>query len=79
MSKTLKGSFINKLDILMTTNFSSQLCTFRKNHNAQYSFLKFERHLDKGDKIKVILMDLLKAFDTISRNLLLAKLVACGF
>ena len=36
-------------------------------------------HLDQGEKIGVILMNLSKAFDTINHSLLLAKLDAHGF
>ena len=66
----------------MTTKFSPYLCDFRKNHNAQYSLLKMEKnletwkkHLDKREKVGVILMDLSKTFDTINHSFLLAKLV----
>ena len=52
----------------MTTQFSPYLCGIRKNHSAQYSLLKmigtWKKHLDKGEKIGVILMDLSKVFDT---------------
>ena len=39
----------------------------------------WKKHLDKGEKIGVILMDLAKAFDQINHSLLLANLVAYGF
>ena len=46
----------------MTKKFSPYLCGFRKDHNAQYSLLKmietWKKHLDEGEKIRVIPMDL---------------------
>ena len=67
----------------MITKFSPYLCGFRKSHNAQYSLLKmietWKKHLDKGEKIAVILMDLSKAFEKPLKSLLLAKLDAYGF
>ena len=40
---------------------------------------KWKGALDKGENICVLFMDLLKAFDTINHNLLLAKLKAYEF
>ena len=39
----------------------------------------WEKNLDKGNEIAVILMDLSKVFDTINHSLLLVKLEAYGF
>ena len=39
----------------------------------------WKKHMDKGEKIEVILMDLSKAFDTINHSLLLAELDECDF
>ena len=83
MSKVFEKILYKQIDTFMTTKFSPYLCGFRKNHNAQYLLLKmietWKKHLDKGEKIGVILMNLSKAFNTINHSVLLAKLDAYGF
>ena len=83
MSKVFERILYTQIDTLMITKFSPYLCGFRKKYNAQYLLLKmietWQKHLDKGEQIGVILMDLSKAFDTINHSLLLAKLDGYGF
>ena len=77
MSKVFERILYKQIDTFMINKFSSYLCGFRKNHNAQYSLLKmietWKKYLDKGIKNGIILMDFSKAFNTINQSLLLAK------
>ena len=57
--------------------FSEYLTFFRKNHNKQNSLLRMIE-LNNGSNVGVIVIDLLKAFDSLNYNLLLAKLEAYG-
>ena len=57
--------------------FSEYLTFFRKNHNKQNSLLRMIE-LNNGLNVGVIVIDLLKAFDSLNYNLLLAKLEAYG-
>ena len=57
---------------------NSILCGFRKAHNTEHPLFKLlhscQKKLDSGSFVGLILMDLLKAYDCISHELLIAKL-----
>ena len=68
---TYMNSFLKKL-----------LCGFRKSHSTQYALFKLLqarlKEIDNLGFIGTVLMDLSKAFDYLSHNLLIAKLGAYG-
>ena len=67
----------------MINKLSSLLCGFRKRYSTQYAFLrlieKWRKCLDNSEIITAIQIDLSKAYDCISYDLLIAKLHAYGF
>ena len=62
---------------------SKFLCGFRKGHSTQHALLnllkQWQESLDKSHVVGTVLLDLSKAFDSLSHDLLLAKLAAYGF
>ena len=67
----------------MNPKLSKYITGFQNNHNTQHALLKiietWRSKLNCGNKIGTLLMDLLKAFDTINDNLFLFKLKAYDF
>ena len=59
--------------------FSKYLCGFRKGHSTQHCLLYMLEGTDKGMYTGILLTDLTKAFDSISHDLLVAKLNSYGF
>ena len=78
----MKKFFISKSMIISITFFQN-ICRFRKGHSTQHCslyMLEFQRKaLDKGMYTGILLTDLTKAFDSMSRDLLVAKLNSYGF
>ena len=66
----------------MESKFSKYLTAFGKNYNTQNPLLRktksWKAKLNNGSKFEVIIMDLLKAFDSLNHDLSFAKLEAYG-
>ena len=62
---------------------SDKLSAYRKNYSIQHVLLRlienWRRCLDENKVVGAVLMDLSKAFDCLSHELLIAKLDAYGF
>ena len=81
--KCMKNYFLFKFIVFFNRIFSKYLCGFREGHSTQHCLLymleNLRNSLDKGLKTGVLLTDLSKVFNSISHDLLIAKLNAYGF
>ena len=68
---------------LVQSFLSSLLCGFREGYSTQHALLRLietcNKSIDSGGIAGVVLKDLLKAFDCLDHELLIAKLNAYGF
>ena len=83
VSKVFERIMYHQINDYMRDKLSKQSTRFRKNHSTQHCLSCmleiWKKVLDKGGYICTIFMNLLKAFDTLKYDLLIAKLDAYGF
>lgn len=82
LSKVFERLLFNQLSAFFEKKFSKFLCGFRKKFSTQTALIRlisqWQQCLDKSGKVGALLMDLSKAFDCLSHELLTAKLAAYG-
>ena len=83
ISKIFERCTFRQISSSMDSYLSKQQCGFRKGCSTQYCLLvmleKWKNGVNKGKCFGALLMDLSKAFDFLSHELLIAKLHAYGF
>ena len=81
--KIFQGCMFRQNSSFMDSYLSKQQCGFRKGYSKHYCLLvmleKLKNAVDEGKCFGALLTDLLKAFDCLSHELLIAKLHAYGF
>ena len=83
LSKVFERILFDQIDTHFSKIFSPFLCGFRSGHSTQHAILnlllKWQKCLDEKGIVGAVLMDLSKAYDCLSHELLIAKLAAYGF
>ena len=78
LSKLFERVIYNQLGKYMDTFLNKLLCGFRKAHSTQIALFKllqrWQKELDNSGLVGTILMDLSKAYDYLSHDLIIAKL-----
>ena len=81
-SKIFEKSIELQLSPFFEKKFSNFLCAYRKHFSSQHALIRlienWKSGLEQNKHIGAVLMDLSKAFDTLPKDLLLAKLYAYG-
>ena len=80
--KSLKKLFYDQLSQYLEKYLNSLLCSFRKVHTSQHALFQllqaWQEELDKSSFVRIILMDLSKAYGVLPHDLLVAKFEADG-
>ena len=83
ISKIFERVLFKQIEKFSKKISSPTLCGFRKGHSTQHTLLNllknWQKTLDKSDVIGTVLMDLNKAYNCFSHDLLTVKLSAYGF
>ena len=83
LSKIFGKVFQNQIIEYIDNKLSMYISAYRKGHSTQHVLMRmiedWKKSLDNNKYVGAILMDLSKAFDCISHDLLIAKLRAYGF
>ena len=83
ISKIFEKVLYQQIEEFANKILSPKLCGFRKGHSTHHALLKllknWQKCLDRSGVVGTVIMDLIKAYDCLPHDLLLAKLLNYGF